>query len=397
VSVKGNIGLGLSSIEIKRNIDFPEYQEDINTSFNTFNVKANAQAEYSINISNEVDLRPYIGMRNVLINNGVIEEDGKEASVEIRGKSFIKSLWLAGVKLEDEKGDIKWRIGGWGGYNLIGGQSEYEVRLRKSESGDYMSIRGATYGAEIGIGGGIEYRVTEKVSVFANAHISYGKEEEEYYGNIGLFYKLGETFKEQIGYTDESEDEEAEEEGYEAQDIKAVRLLAAEFDFGKADLKREAIENIRLAAQEIKKYNYTRITIEGDADAIGEEKLNKSLSIMRARAVYEELYRNGIPLKNMRYIEFKGSRAPIASNMTEEGRARNRRAEIVIEYPSGNEKIVIQKAEKVKAETGEELIIKESIEEIDFPDPEERSPSIRPSVNNLKAIDLINFTDEDEE
>ncbi|MDR3049693.1 MAG: OmpA family protein [Elusimicrobiota bacterium] len=394
VSIKGNIGLGLSSIDIKRKIDFPEYQEDTKAGFNTFNIKVNAQAQYNISMTNEVDLVPYIGMKNALINNGIINETGGEAALEIRGKSYIKSLWLAGLKIEDEKGNFRWSVRGWGGYTLFGGQSEYEVRLKSSADADYMSIRGLSIGAEIGVGGGIEYRYNEKTAFFVNGNISYGKEEEDYYANAGILYKLGETFKEQIGYTDDSQEETEEEEGYEAQDIKVVRLLAAEFDFGKYDLKKEAIENIKLAAQEIKKYNYTRITIEGDADSIGEEKINKSLSIMRARAVYEELYKNGIPLKNMRYIEFKGSRDPIASNMSEEGRARNRRAEIVIEYPSGNKKIVVKEAKKGIDEEGEEiLLIRESIQEPNeegiIQSEERPTQSVQEEVIKLQAIDLI--------
>jgi predicted outer membrane repeat protein len=402
VNVKGNIGIGLMGMDIKRKIELPEFSDELTSNFNVLKAQINAQAQYTINASNEIDIRPLVGIKNAILSNGIINEDGGQAALEVRSKLYFRSLWLAGLGIEDEKGALKWNIRGYGGYSIIGRQGEYDIKLKNSD-GQYMSVRGYSFGTEIGVGAGIEYQIGDKSTLYANGNISYGKEMEGYYANIGFIYKLGESYEEQIGNLDESDEEEESQirAEYEAQDIRIVRLLAAEFANGKSDITKEARENIRLAAKEIKKYDYIRITIEGSADSTGIESRNKSLSIMRARAVYEELYKNGIPLTNMRYIEFKGSRIPIASNMTEEGRARNRRAEIVIEYPDRNPRSQIKRE---RVEIGQ--IGQTRVEEVQMDDEEEFQISpmseqelqdIQNDIINLRAIDVIRTAVHEEE
>ncbi len=66
------------------------------------------------------------------------------------------------------------------------------------------------------------------------------------------------------------------------------------------------------------------IEIEGHTDNVGSYELNKTLSINRSKKVYEFLVSQGISEGRLSYSGF-GSENPIASNQTEEGRARNRR------------------------------------------------------------------------
>jgi len=72
-----------------------------------------------------------------------------------------------------------------------------------------------------------------------------------------------------------------------------------------------------------------RIRIEGHTDAVGDPAFNEELSAKRARAVSEWLIGRGVEALR---IESKGYGAtrPIASNESDEGRARNRRVVFVI-------------------------------------------------------------------
>ncbi|MCL1973104.1 MAG: autotransporter domain-containing protein [Endomicrobia bacterium] len=112
--------------------------------------------------------------------------------------------------------------------------------------------------------------------------------------------------------------------------LKSFSLNMANFDTGKAVLTEKAKENIRLQAEEIKKFDFTKITIEGHSDSTGSAELNKSLSRERARAVFDVFAEAGIPARKMSYIGFS-SLLPAASNATIEGRAANRRVEIFVE------------------------------------------------------------------
>jgi predicted outer membrane repeat protein len=392
-NIKTQLGVSMSILDIKRKIELPEYIDNLESNFNTLNIKANVQGEYTINAAKEIDIRPYVGIKNSFIINGNIIEKGGEGALEVSGKMYLRSLWMAGLRIEDEKGDFKWNIRGYGGYTLIGDNPEYEIKIEKApgEAGS-MEITGMRIGAEVGLGGGIEYTVSHKATIFISGNTSYGQNLNRYYAGIGMSYRLGQTLRESVEFGDEEDEEEDGTDGRDirAEEIKIVRLLAAEFEFGKYDLTAIARRNIKVAAEEIKKYNYLRITIEGNADIRGEEKLNKSLSIMRARAVYEELYRNGIPLQKMRYIDFKGSADPVANNITEEGRSRNRRAEIVIEYPGKREQSEPRRdirREKINRQVlTEERAIKsdEEVEEtVSVNRIEERS-----SDRNIRIIDI---------
>jgi outer membrane protein OmpA-like peptidoglycan-associated protein len=78
----------------------------------------------------------------------------------------------------------------------------------------------------------------------------------------------------------------------------------------------------------------SRIRVDGYTDSTGAEAYNEKLSKKRADAVSDYLTKQGVE-KDKLTAEGKGESDPIASNDTREGRANNRRAEIVIELPPG--------------------------------------------------------------
>ncbi len=71
------------------------------------------------------------------------------------------------------------------------------------------------------------------------------------------------------------------------------------------------------------------VAIEGYTDNVGDSEANKALSEQRARSVYEYLISKRVRPDRLQYKGF-GSEKPVASNDTEEGRAKNRRTVFVI-------------------------------------------------------------------
>jgi len=71
------------------------------------------------------------------------------------------------------------------------------------------------------------------------------------------------------------------------------------------------------------------IYIEGHTDNVGSEEYNKKLSLKRANAVVDELKKRGVAANRI-HVEGFGYSKPIASNDTEEGRAHNRRVDVVL-------------------------------------------------------------------
>ena len=71
------------------------------------------------------------------------------------------------------------------------------------------------------------------------------------------------------------------------------------------------------------------VEIQGHTDATGNEDYNRQLGYKRAEQVRGYLHEKGIPLNLMSVISY-GEGRPIADNSTREGRAANRRVEILV-------------------------------------------------------------------
>jgi outer membrane protein OmpA-like peptidoglycan-associated protein len=101
------------------------------------------------------------------------------------------------------------------------------------------------------------------------------------------------------------------------------------FDTDKYDLKKESTAELETLLSLLKRQLEMHIEIGGHTDNQGSEEHNLVLSKNRAKAVYDYLVANGIESSRLSYKGY-GSRAPIESNDSEEGRANNRRTEIKI-------------------------------------------------------------------
>lgn len=79
----------------------------------------------------------------------------------------------------------------------------------------------------------------------------------------------------------------------------------------------------------LNRYDQSIIDIVGHADSDGAEDYNLNLSRQRASAVAQALVSRNV-LADRLYVDGRGESAPIASNDTAEGKAQNRRVEILI-------------------------------------------------------------------
>jgi outer membrane protein OmpA-like peptidoglycan-associated protein len=101
------------------------------------------------------------------------------------------------------------------------------------------------------------------------------------------------------------------------------------FDSNSATLKPESkTELIKLIAF-LKQNNTIKIEVGGHTDSVGDDKANLLLSEKRAKSVLDYLANAGIDAARLRSNGY-GESKPIATNDTEEGKAKNRRTEITI-------------------------------------------------------------------
>ncbi len=101
------------------------------------------------------------------------------------------------------------------------------------------------------------------------------------------------------------------------------------FDFNKADLKPESGPALREIAGLLKAEAGVKVWVVGHTDYIGSAETNAALSSARAAAVVQALIKgHGLDAKRLS-SHGAGPYAPVATNATEEGRAKNRRVELV--------------------------------------------------------------------
>ena len=87
--------------------------------------------------------------------------------------------------------------------------------------------------------------------------------------------------------------------------------------------------DLSVLAQSLINYPNSTIQIIGHTDNTGSADYNQSLSTERALAVSSILQQNGVPQFRIQATA-RGESQPIASNLTPEGRAQNRRVDVVI-------------------------------------------------------------------
>ncbi|MEN8167369.1 MAG: OmpA family protein [Pseudomonadota bacterium] len=91
---------------------------------------------------------------------------------------------------------------------------------------------------------------------------------------------------------------------------------------------KQVIEKHREAAREqFQRASY--IEIIGHTDDVGDDDYNQELSEQRAQSVYNYLAETGMDITKV-VVTGMGEKSPIASNKTDEGRAENRRVEILL-------------------------------------------------------------------
>lgn len=106
-------------------------------------------------------------------------------------------------------------------------------------------------------------------------------------------------------------------------------LLNVYYDTGSDSLLQESNEEINRVFEILTQYPTLKIEIRGHTDNRGTKAYNNDLSKRRANEVLESLVEKGIESSRMTAKGY-GYDQPIATNETEEGRAKNRRTEFVI-------------------------------------------------------------------
>jgi outer membrane protein OmpA-like peptidoglycan-associated protein len=121
-----------------------------------------------------------------------------------------------------------------------------------------------------------------------------------------------------------------EAEVYRQGNQLVIRLRGMQFPIGKAGIMPENYALLSKVQLAIRSFNEPEVIVEGHTDSTGSAEVNQQLSQERATAVQEYLVSNDtLPGSNVLAVGY-GSARPLMSNETAEGRAVNRRIDVII-------------------------------------------------------------------
>jgi outer membrane protein OmpA-like peptidoglycan-associated protein len=104
--------------------------------------------------------------------------------------------------------------------------------------------------------------------------------------------------------------------------------LYINFDTGKSEIKPESLAVVEQIAKLLKDNPALKISVEGHTDNVGAAQANKLLSEQRAKSVMNAIVKAGIIPTRLSAVGW-GQEKPVSDNRSEDGRAKNRRVEIV--------------------------------------------------------------------
>lgn len=116
---------------------------------------------------------------------------------------------------------------------------------------------------------------------------------------------------------------------YKLDQEQRVTLEKIRFEFGSDKLLPNSYDDLELVLEYLNDNTEAKIEIIGHTDDVGNAADNQKLSERRAKAVYSHFLKNEIDKERLRYVG-KGDTEPIESNHTPQGRAKNRRVEILL-------------------------------------------------------------------
>ena len=121
----------------------------------------------------------------------------------------------------------------------------------------------------------------------------------------------------------------AAEMGDSLKSVGRVALYGIYFDTNKADVKAESAPTLDQIAALLKEDPTMKLIVTGHTDTVGGFEFNRALSTRRAKAVVAELNTKHAIAADRLFPFGVSFASPMATNDSEEGRAKNRRVELV--------------------------------------------------------------------
>lgn len=215
-------------------------------------------------------------------------------------------------------------------FGKVGGLSWQADQKRQEPN---RSTRSKDDGTSLMLGTGLEYHLSDqlKTRVEYQWFDDVGGTDVSFV-TVGLAYAFGSTDK-ALPVTEPEvtivEPEVIEAEIIEPEIVSINELSSyALFKFDGANLLPEANRHLSPMLKRLQDHKKAQLFIIGHTDSQGPESYNDQISLQRAQSVASYFENNGIAANRIQ-VEGRGESEPVADNSTPEGRAMNRRTEVI--------------------------------------------------------------------
>ena len=107
-----------------------------------------------------------------------------------------------------------------------------------------------------------------------------------------------------------------------------IKLRGIEFGFDSAKIDESAAQALNNAVELLEECESVEVNVDGYTDTSGPASYNQELSKRRAESVKQYLSGHGVDVKRLE-TKGLGNANPVSPNDTREGRALNRRVELI--------------------------------------------------------------------
>ena len=325
---KGMLLGGYEQYKTDRTIHFLDERRVANSEHTGYSGALDLEAAYKIALNGQAKtnhklfLKPFIGaIGSYMTNSGYKEKGAQSLDLKVESYDNFAAEARAGVGISGKAKKFNWYAKAGVRRLLTDESNEIETSLLNYSETTKMNIKSAEVAGVAFTGGlGADYQLNEDWTLFANALSNLSGASDNYYANVGLSYKFG----------CKEGNKRINEERMKTRVMRSTRLgNKPTFVFGTDKLNESGAQKLKLVARELEDKPEAEVIIEGHTDNIGSDEVNQRISEERATAA-AGILRNDYNVKNEIAVVGKGKREPIASNDTEEGRAQNRRIEVII-------------------------------------------------------------------
>ncbi|MDR2191376.1 MAG: autotransporter domain-containing protein [Endomicrobium sp.] len=249
-------------------------------------VSADIEGALKYKINDEIKFRPYTAIEAENTSYGGFKESGAGIlDLEVSGGNYLRSAARLGAGIEYEKESFIVYAKAEGKYLFSGTAPEIESVFKDTKK--KFNNRGAKEGAlEIGIGAGIEVKITENWKGYANANYYGADRYENIYGNIGARYIFGKKIK------SSEDDEDIIVKALGEKDILEVWETQGDSD-GTVEVRKEIMESLSFNESD----KIYKVCYEGRVFAFNDE--------INMKRFANELRKNGAKKKEIRISETK--------------------------------------------------------------------------------------------